>query len=144
MHILAYFASSLKTMRSIFARLDEKLNWLRKFYENFRRKVNRKNDFSIISRKVVARNRALENNTRFLQRFFPDFGGGGRSCVPPFQAPMLITCKKLHFQKFPWLFWIFWCFFSYIHVAFASLFYTSISLQASITGAPMIESVRTQ
>ena len=50
----------------------------------FGRKLNRKNDFPTISGIVVAKNRALENNIRFLQLFFPLSGwGGGRSRVPP-------------------------------------------------------------
>ena len=73
-------------MRYFFARLDEK----RKLFGNFEKILKileensiEKNDFSIISGKVVAKYRALENNTRFLQQFFPISGGGERSRVPP-------------------------------------------------------------
>ena len=73
-------------MGYFFARLDEK----RKLFGNFEKilkivKENsiEKNDFSIISGKVVAKYRALENNTRFLQQFFPISGGGTFPCSPP-------------------------------------------------------------
>ena len=82
-------------MRYFFARLDEKRKLLGNF-ENFGRKVNRKNDFSIISGNVVAKYRALENNTRFLQQFFPISGGGDVPVFPPFQAPMPLCALMFH------------------------------------------------
>ena len=77
-------------MRYIFARLDEK----RKLFGNFEKILKEnsieKNDFSVISGKVVAKYRALENNTRFLQHFFPI------STTFPFQAPMqLMLCSLI-------------------------------------------------
>ena len=80
-------------MRYFFARLDEKRKLLRNFEKIL--KILEENSiekmiFSIISGKVVAKYRALENNTRFLQQFFPISGGGGTfpCSPPPFQAPM--------------------------------------------------------
>ena len=79
-------------MGNFFARLDEK----RKLFGNFEKILKiveensiEKNDFSIISGKVVAKYRALENNTRFLQQFFPISGGNVPVFPPPSRRPWL-------------------------------------------------------
>ena len=70
-------------------RLDEKRILLGNFEKILEENSTEKMTFYIISGKVVAKYRALENNTRFLQQFFP-ISGGERSRVlpPPLQAPM--------------------------------------------------------
>ena len=55
------------------------------FDENSIEKLN----FYFIFPKFVTKNRALGNNTSFLQQFFSVSGGGG---IPPLATPLMGTC----------------------------------------------------
>ena len=81
-------------MRYIFARLDEKRKLFGNFEKILKENSTEKNDFSVISGKVVAKYRALENNTRFLQQFFP-ISGGTFPCSPtPPSRRLCVYVKK--------------------------------------------------
>ena len=72
--IFAYSAKNFKALRLIFARLDEKHNWLGKFWENIENfwwnSIGKLN-FHLFLWKFVAKNRAFGNKIIFLQQFFP-------------------------------------------------------------------------
>ena len=92
--MLAYIAKFFKNHAFNFRAFGRKPQMVGKIFEE---KSIEKNDSPTKSGKVVAINRALENNTRFLQHF-SDFGGRGRSRVPP---PSRRLCVKLQHSFFP-------------------------------------------
>ena len=75
MYILAYFPKFFKNHAFNFRAFGRKTQIVEKILKILEEKSIEKNDFSIISGKVVAKNRALENNTRFLPHTFPIWGG---------------------------------------------------------------------